>query len=47
MSQEKQKMLRILRESGLINLADTVRYPVSVLKYYRKTRLFFLLAILG
>jgi SAM-dependent methyltransferase len=41
MSQEKQKVLRILRDSGLINLADTVRYPVSVLKYYLKTRLFY------
>src|SRR5208283_330225 len=41
MSQERQKMLRILRDSGLIALADAVRYPFSVLKYYRKTRSFY------
>jgi SAM-dependent methyltransferase len=40
MSQARQKMMRILRDSGLITLADTIRYPFSVLKYYRKERLF-------
>jgi SAM-dependent methyltransferase len=41
MSQIRQKMLRILRDSGLIAIADIVRYPFSVLKCYRKTRSFY------
>jgi SAM-dependent methyltransferase len=40
MSHQRQKMLRVLRDSGLMTLADAVRYPFSVLKYYRKERLF-------
>ncbi len=40
MNHQRQKMLRVLRDSGLMTLADTLRYPFSVLKYYRKERLF-------
>lgn len=40
MSQIRQKVMRILRDSGLLALADTVRYPFCVLEYHRRTRLF-------
>ena len=40
MSYQRQRMMRMLRDSGLMTLADTVRYPFSVLKYYRREQLF-------
>jgi len=40
MSYNRERMLRALRDSGLMTFADTFRYPFSVLKYYRKERLF-------
>jgi SAM-dependent methyltransferase len=40
MKQLKQKLWRVLRNSGLLSLADRANYLRTIVKYYRRRRLF-------